>query len=193
MERCCICCKENGSKKELSVAGTDRIQTIIESSKRRSDAVHEDLSSRLLAEKHLEVPCHRDCVSTYTSKSDINRHLNKLSALKGYEETSAEKRLRRSGSTTFNFRQHCLFCEEECFDIDPKHPDRWRRVVPRRTAVRDEGTKTFKETLQDVCTSCHDDWVREVETRLAGALIICMQQMVDTTQTVTRTFVHLGQ
>jgi len=129
MERCCIFCKENGNKKELSVAGTDRIQTIIESSKWRSDALHEDLASRLLAEKHLEVLCHRDCVSTYTSKSHMKRHLNKLSALKGSEETSAEKRLWRSGSTTFNFRQHCLFCSEECFDIDSKHPDRWRRVV----------------------------------------------------------------
>jgi len=37
-------------KTELSVAGTDRIQTIIESSKRRSDALHEDLASRLVAE-----------------------------------------------------------------------------------------------------------------------------------------------
>jgi len=31
----------------------------------------------------------------------------------------------------------------ECFDIDSKHPDRWRRVVLCRTAVRGEGTKTF--------------------------------------------------
>ena len=185
MERCCIFCKENGSKKELSVAGTDRIQTIIGSSKRRSDARHEDLASRLLTEKHLEVLCYRDCVSTYTSKSHIKRHLNKLSALEGSEETSAEKRLRRSESITFSFRQHCLFCGEECFDIDPKHPDRWRRVVLCRTAVRGEGTKTFKETFQDICTSRHDDWAREVETRFAGALMICMQQMVDTTQNVT--------
>jgi len=66
MESCCIFCKENGSKKELSVAGTDRIQTIIESNKRRSDSLHEDLASRLLAEEHLEVLCRRDCVSTYT-------------------------------------------------------------------------------------------------------------------------------
>jgi len=86
----------------------------------------------------------------------MKRHLNKLSALKGSEETSAEKRLRRSGSITFNFRQHCLFCGEECFDIDPKHPDRWRRVVVCRTAVRGKG----------VCTSRHDDWAREVETSL---------------------------
>jgi len=116
-----------------------------------------------------------------------------LSALKGSEETSAEKRLQRSGSTTFNFRQHCLLCGEECFDIDPKHPDRWRRVVVCRIAVGGEGTKTFKETLQDVSTSRHNDWAREAETRLAGALMICMQQMVDTTQNVTRTFVRLGQ
>jgi len=86
MERCGIFCKENGSKKELSVAGTDRIQTIIESNKRRSDGLHEDLASRLLAEKHFEVLCHRDCVSMYTSKSHIKRHLNKLSALKGSED-----------------------------------------------------------------------------------------------------------
>jgi len=193
MERCCIFCKENGSKKELSVAGTDRIQIITGSSKRRSDARHEYLASRLLTEEHLEVLCYRDCVSTYTFKSYIKRHLNKLSALKGSEETSTEKRLQRFGSITFNFRQHCLFYGDECFDIDPNHPDRWRRVVLCRTAVRGEGTKTFKETLQNVCTSRHDDWAREVKTRLAGALMICMQQMVDTTQTGTRTFVHLGQ
>jgi len=172
MEGCCIFCKEDGSKKELSVAGTDRIQTIIESSKRRFDDLHEDLETRLLADKHLEVLCHRDCVSTYTSKSHSKRHLNKLSASKGSEETSAGKRLRRSGSTTFNFnfRQHCLFCGEECLDIDPKHPDRWHRVVLCRTADRGEGRNTFKETLLDVCRSRHDDWGREVETRLAGAV-----------------------
>jgi len=84
MERCCIFCKENGSKKkELSVAGTDRI--------RRFYALHEDLARRLLAEKHLELLCHRDCVSTYTSKSHIKRHLKKLSALKGSEETVGSK------------------------------------------------------------------------------------------------------
>jgi len=67
------------------------------------------------------------------------------------------------------------------------------RIVGGGTTVRGEGTKTFKETLQDVCTARHDDWAREVDTRLAGALMICMQQMVDTTQTVTRTSVYLGQ
>lgn len=168
MEGCCIFCKEDGRKKELRVAGTDRIQTIIKSSKQRSDHLHEDLETRLLADKHLNVLCHRDCVSTYTSKSHIKRHLNKLSLSKSSEEPSAAKHLRRSGSPYFSFRQHCLFCGEECLDIDPKHPDRWRRVVLCRTAVRGEERKTFKDTLLDVCRSRHDDWGREVELRLAG-------------------------
>ena len=85
---------------------------------------------------NLNVMCRRDCVSTYTSKSHIKRHLNKLSALKGSEEPSAVKRLGRSGATSFNFRQHCLFSGEESLAIDPKHPDRWHRVVHCRTADR---------------------------------------------------------
>jgi len=86
-----LVCKEDGSKKELTVVGTDTIKTIIESSKWRFDDLHEDLETRLLADKHLEVLCHRDCVSTYTSKSHINRHLNKLSASKGSAETSEKQ------------------------------------------------------------------------------------------------------
>ena len=141
MEGYCIFCKEDGSKKELSVAGTGRIQTIIASSKRRLDDLHGDLESRLLTDEHFEVLCHRDCVSTYTSKSHIKRHLSKLRASISEEESCAGKRLCRSASPLFNFSQHCLFCGEECLDVDPKHPDRWRRVVLCRTADRGEGRK----------------------------------------------------
>jgi len=89
----CILCKEDGNKKELSIAGSDRIQTIIESSKQRFDDLHEDLETRLLADKHLEALCYRDCASMYTSKSRIKRLLDKMRASKICSKTSASVRI----------------------------------------------------------------------------------------------------
>ena len=167
----CIFCKEGGGKKELQIAGPDRIKTIIESSKKRLDHLHEDLEPRLLADKNLNVLCHKDCVSTFCSKTHIKRHLSKPSSSKVSEESSGAKRpCRELGLTHFNFRQHCLFCGDECLDIDPKHPYRWRRVVLCRTADRGEERKGFKEHLLDICRSRNDNWGRKVEIRLCGAV-----------------------
>ena len=112
--------------------------------------------------------CHRDCVSTYTSKSHIKRHLYNLNASKGSAKQSAAKPQCRSRSTSF--RQHCLFCGEECLDIDPNHLDDWCRVVLCGTADPGEERNTFKDTLLDVCRSRHDGWGRKEEIRLAGAV-----------------------
>ena len=42
------------------------------------------------------------------------------------KDNSVEKQTRQSIHQTFNFRKYCLFCGEECIDINPKSPSRWR-------------------------------------------------------------------
>ena len=55
-----------------------RIRSIIEASKLREDGIHIYLEKELEANSNLTIKCHRNCVSTYTSKYHIKRHLKKL-------------------------------------------------------------------------------------------------------------------
>jgi hypothetical protein len=78
------------------------------------------------------------------------------------EPTVTAKRCRRSDSSKFCFKQHCVFCGDLCImDYDPKHPSRWRRVMLCRTADRD-GQETFKQVILNVCDSRNDDWASHV-------------------------------
>ena len=52
---------------------------------------------------------------------------------------------------------------------DPKNPSRWRKAILCRTADR-PGRHSFKEAILDVCLSRKDEWGKEVEVRLAGAV-----------------------
>ena len=70
----------------------------------------------------------------------------------------------------FEFRENCLFCSERCALIpDPRHPDRWRKAVLCRTADR-PGRQSFKEAILEACGSRKDEWARQVEVRIMGAV-----------------------
>lgn len=158
------------SEKELTSIGPDRIRTIIESSKRRQDTIHEDLERKLLNDEHLDIYCHRNCVSSYTSNYHINRYLKRIGVASSSNEPPPTKCRRRSNIKQFNFRVNCLFCGEQCImDPDPRHPSRWRKVLLCRTAER-PGRQTFKETILKACQSRDDNWAREVEIRIMGAV-----------------------
>jgi len=88
----------NASKKLLT-AGRTRIETIIRSSIRRGDLLHEKLTDSQ------SILCHKSCVSTYTSEHHIKRHehLDK-------HEAPPPKKTRRSHSGEFDFETHCIFC-----------------------------------------------------------------------------------
>ena len=52
--------------------------------------------------------------------------------------------------SSFNFKEYCIFCGENCIQFNKRYPDRWRRVVYCRTA--DRGKKLFKETILKTCS-----------------------------------------
>jgi hypothetical protein len=54
-------------------------------------------------------------------------------------------------------------------DPDPKHPERWRKVRLCQTADRGFHS-TFKEVILDACAQRNDDWAKQVEVRLQGAI-----------------------
>jgi len=55
----------------LQTAGSDRINTIINSSKRIGDALYVDLEQRLTIDPNTSIQCHKRCVSSYSSKTHI--------------------------------------------------------------------------------------------------------------------------
>jgi len=159
---------------ELYTAGNDRILKIIETSKQRQDCVNVELEKQLQNEHNVQtVKYHKSCVSTYTSPLHIGRYLRRIGVEQADSKTSSEppvKRLRRSDVFAFDFKKHCLFCGEPCnIYPDPKTPKRWRKALLCRTSTR-PGKKTFKETILDTCKIRNDEWARNVQTRVNGAV-----------------------
>ena len=122
-----------------------RKATVISSSIQRKD----DLCRNL--ENMHTLRYHDLCYTAYTSREKIKRHLKKINA-PSIGGPSA-KRLCRSSTISFNFKENCLICGDYCeVNRDPKHPDRWEknRGILCRTADRGKRNKTFKEVLLEV-------------------------------------------
>ena len=111
-----------------------------------------------------KVQYHRDCVSTYTSKSHLKR-LQKSNTLT--DALQPQKRVRRSTQCVFDFKKHCLFCGESC-EPDNKHPNR-RRIVLCRSDNKNL-QKSLKASILDTCAFRSDDWAGEVLIRVQGAV-----------------------
>ena len=161
----------HSSNTDLSTAGPDRVRKIIQSSKLRGEHIHENLEKNLHDNENYSVQCHRSCVSTYTSKSHINRRRSKDHTDSSIEALNMlnPKRARRSVTARFEFQKNCLICGEECsLDPDPRNPSRWKRVVRCRTA--DQGKHDFKQVLLDICRQRDDDQAEQVRLRLEGAV-----------------------
>ena len=112
--------------------------------------------------------CHRNCVSTYTSKNHIDRHLNQKRKSTVPEEKTS-KRTRSSSDKSFLFKQDCLFCGKECLERDKKNPGRWRIYYIVRTVNRPNKT-AFKDFILKVCDLRRDSWAEEVEFRVKSAI-----------------------
>ena len=114
------------------IASSARLKSIVESSKLRGDGLHIDLEPMLCLSTPLHV--HRNCASTYTSKTHIKRFLQKQPQS---TEEPVVKRSCRSDITPFKFKDQCLICGDTCLtEVDHKNRKRWRRVVQCATADR---------------------------------------------------------
>ena len=93
----------------------------------RGDTLPTDLASDIQADHSLSISCHRSCVSTYTSKLMIRRHLKTVS--RSSSEPSPSKHTRFKDPEIFSFQTHCIFCGNTCNETRPKkNPKRWRPV-----------------------------------------------------------------
>ena len=158
MEKCLFPNCEKTDK--LSTGGLERINSIISASISRQDTLHIALRQRLTENPDLKVTFHRSCVSTYTSKTHIGRERKRL-GIKDPHVQQAKKR--RSHFDSFEFKKHCLFCGSECLPKDPKHPDRWRRVIQCQT-------KEMKQQLLEKCKIRGDSKAEEVRVRIHGSM-----------------------
>ena len=77
--------------------------------------------------KQSSIEMHTNCYCSYTFKEHIKRFLRKKRK-EGRDDAPAT-RMRRSQVTDFDFRTQCLFCANVCEQINPKHPERWNRVI----------------------------------------------------------------
>lgn len=160
-KKCIFDCNKEDS---LEKASDTKIESIISASKTRNDQVHITLETHALKNPNLEVYCHRNCFSTYTSKTHITRTLKRSLSHDESEHSKEQtrKRLLRSQPIPFNFKRDCLFCSEECIERDPKNPNRYNVYYLVRTLE-------VKSAFLDTCVKRSDKWGNEVQLRILGA------------------------
>ena len=128
----------------ICLISAERLQSVINASKLREDSLYSSL------QHGISFYSHRNCLSTYTSKTHISRAIKKRKSVSNDGETSS-KISRRSSIASFDFKQDCFFCADKCMlNPDPKHPDRWKKAMLCRTSDRGVGHLSFKEVVLKV-------------------------------------------
>ena len=138
-----------------------KIESVISSSIARNDTYHVELKQQLQNDPDLKITFHKNCISTYTSSTHINRYLKRIGSSISPSEAPLPKL--RSNYSAFNFRSQCLICCQDCLSKDPKHPGRWRRVVICRTI-------DMKQKFLKVCDDRGDDVAYGVSVRINAAI-----------------------
>ena len=172
-EECFFQWKFHCEKKEepLTEAGVQRIENIIRCSQTYGDGVHEQLQDKLDKNHELTIKCHRNCASTYTSSSHLNRFLKRQKKEQDTRPPPAKKTRKATMTYGFVFQEHCLFCGKTCnLQRDPKHPDRWRPAYLCREAISKGGKKSFKDTILEACDVRKDEWAARVRVWVEGAV-----------------------
>jgi len=108
MDKCCIICR--------STAPILTNSAKISAFRQASDQHGDDLAERL-ADDATTFWCHKNCITTYCSPDHIQRFLKRMKEIdcdNPHSYRSSSKLLRSSIEGIFNFREHCLFCGEEC-------------------------------------------------------------------------------
>ena len=142
----------------------EHIQSVTHSSIKCENKFNELNSSK--AEGFI-LPCHRSCVSSYTSQHHMDRYVRKCKQLEEMDN-SVEKRAHQSICQTFNFRRYCLFCRKECKNINPKNPDRWRPYYLVRTVATTNSTP-FMVFILKICLLRNCKWSKEVKSKIESA------------------------
>ena len=169
--RCFFKSKFNCEDGNLTIAGPARIQTIVKFSKEYKDYFYLTLEEKLRDNPNVTIGCHRNCVSTYTSKERLNRHRKRESSAAESDPSQPPIKQRRSTVQGFSFKEQCIFCGESCaIEKDKKHPHRWRRAVLRRTADASPGKKSFKKSILKVCDQRKDHVAEQMRFRVEAAL-----------------------
>ena len=52
----------------------------------------------------------------------------------------------------------------------PENPKRWRKAKPCRTDDRGQNQKSFKEAILQSCVQRNDQWSKDVQLRVQGAV-----------------------
>lgn len=160
------CCDKD---EKLITIGQQRIRTIISCSEVYGDRKETELQNRLAEDQDLKFKCHKSCVSKYTDKNKVTRYETRKRSCEEVGEKQQPK-VRRSVTSSFNFRQHCIYCGEDCVvEKDKKHPDRWRPAYIIREKIVSQ-KKSIKELILDTCNKRNDEWSSHVRIRVEGAV-----------------------
>lgn len=147
-------------------SGPSRIHSIIKASKSYKDDLHIELENQFQQNENLTVYYHKNCVSRYTSKSNLAKYENPDND----NAPPPSKRLRHS-LAPFDFKANCLYCGQECcVDKDPRHPDRWEPAFLCRSTHSEHEQKNYKDFLLEKCDGRNDEWANEVRLRIQGAV-----------------------
>jgi hypothetical protein len=148
-------------------AGSSRIISIIQASQTYKDSLFTELETQFSTDPDLSVFYHKNCVSRYTSKTNLAKYLK---ADTDEEAGPSTKRLRRS-SSVFDFMHHCLYCGQLCeLNKNERHPERWRPAYLCRSTHSEHSGEPYKVYLLDKCDSRADSWANDVRHRVQGAL-----------------------
>lgn len=151
---CAICQEENDNELRECQSG---IPTLIEYGRLFG---LEKLKTYLITrqEENSSVKIHAQC------QKNIGNSIRKRKANPDYTldiRSKISKRTTRNSIETFNWKEHCFFCGDECH-VDPKHPDR-RQIFNVRYLH-------YRENILRYCESRKDSWAEEVKLRLINCI-----------------------
>ena len=140
----CVFCKENLENGMPTVILREKgVKGIINAKLIRNEDINVVIGQRV----------HVDCRRQFTNSKDTSKLLVNKSSSVGIITTPT-----RSSANKFNFKEHCLFCEQPAnFSSDTKQ--KCKNVF----AVR---TLEFQNTIEDVCKSRNDQWSNRIQTKL---------------------------
>ena len=119
----------------------------------------------------MTIGCHRNCVSTYTSKERLNRHRKRQSSAAECNPFQPPIKQRRSTVQGFSFKGQCIFCGESCtIEKDKKTPGSMEEGGVVQNCICKSRQEVVKESILFVCDQRKDNVAEQVRFRVEGAL-----------------------
>ena len=153
----------------LTNAGIKRIQSIIIACKQRGDTLPTYLESCIRDDRTYTLQCHKSCVSSYTSKKK-KKVLGITTAI--FEWTSSTEKIQTICMWFYIQLSDALFIlwRKMCRRTGVENPSEWGPGSRCRSVDSGPSNKTFKEKILQVCKEHNDQWAKDVELRLLGAV-----------------------